>query len=239
MKTVLITGASRGIGAETARLFHEKGYNVIINYNKSEKEALDLQSQLTNSMAIKADVSDEAQTKAMIEQAIARFGFIDVLVNNAGIAQQKLFTDITTDEWSKMMAINLDSIYNTCKYVVPHMVREKKGKIVNVTSMWGITGASCEVHYSTAKAGVIGFTKSLAKELGPSGINVNAVAPGTILTDMCKGFDEETLTALAEETPMGRLGTPKDIAEAIYFLGSESANFITGQVLSVDGGMVI
>lgn len=239
MKTVLITGASRGIGAETARLFHEKGYNVIINYNKSEKEALDLQSQLTNSTAIKADVSDEVQAKAMIEQAIARFGFIDVLVNNAGIAQQKLFTDITTDEWSKMMSVNLNSLYNTCKHIVPYMVREKKGKIVNVTSMWGITGASCEVHYSTAKAGVIGFTKSLAKELGPSGINVNAVAPGTILTDMCKGFDEETLSVLAEETPIGRLGTPKDVAESIYFLGSESANFITGQVLSVDGGMII
>lgn len=239
MKTVLITGASRGIGAETARLFHEKGYNVVINYNKSEKEAFLLQSQLKNSIAIKADVSDEAQTKAMIEKAVAHFGFIDVLINNAGIAQQKLFTDITTDEWAKMMSVNLNSLYNTCKYVVPHMVREKKGKIVNVTSMWGITGASCEVHYSTAKAGVIGFTKALAKELGPSGINVNAVAPGTILTDMCKGFDEETLSDLAKETPMGRLGTPKDTAEAIYFLGSESADFITGQILSVDGGMVI
>ena len=239
MKTVLITGASRGIGAETARLFHQKGYNVIINYNKSEKDALDLQSQLANSITIKADVSDENQAKAMIEQAVAKFGFIDVLVNNAGIAQQKLFTDISSEEWSKMMSVNLNSLYNTCKYAVPYMVREKKGKIVNVTSMWGITGASCEVHYSTAKAGVIGFTKSLAKELGPSGINVNAVAPGTIMTDMCSGFDEETLSALKDETPIGRLGTPKDVAEAIYFLASESSDFITGQVLSVDGGMII
>ena len=239
MKTVLITGASRGIGCETARCFHDLGYNVVINYNKNKSAALQLQSSLTNSIAIRADVSDENQVRAMVEEAVDRFGFIDVLVNNAGIAQQKMFTDITTDDWDKMMSVNLKSVYNTCKYVVPKMVYEKRGKIINVSSMWGITGASCEVHYSAAKAAVIGFTKALAKELGPSGIQVNAVAPGTIMTDMCSGYDEETLSALCEETPLCRLGTPYDVAKTICFLASDDASFITGQVISTDGGMVI
>ena len=239
MKTVLITGASRGIGREAARIFHENGYNVIINYNKNEKAALELKSMLPNSIAVKADVSVESEVKAMIETAIEKFGFIDVLVNNAGIAQQKLFTDITTDEWNTMMGINLNSLYYTCKYIVPYMVRQKQGKIINISSMWGIAGASCEVHYSTAKAAVIGFTKALAKELGPSGIQVNAVAPGTIMTDMCKSFDKETIELIKEETPLGRVGTAEDVANSIYFLASERSDFMTGQVLSPNGGMVI
>ncbi len=239
MKTVLITGASRGIGRATAQKFHSQGYNVIINYNKSEKTALELHSMLSNSMVIKADVSNEAEVKAMVETAINRFGFIDVLVNNAGIAQQKLFTDITTDEWDSMVGTNLNSLYYTCKYVVPHMVRQKQGKIINVSSMWGITGASCEVHYSSVKAGVIGFTKALAKELGPSGINVNAVAPGTVMTDMCSVFDDETIEIIKDETPLGILGTPEDVANSIYFLASDQSKFITGQVISPNGGMVI
>lgn len=239
MKTVLITGASRGIGRETARLFYKKGFNVIINYNKSEADALKLKNELKNSVAIKADVSCEDEAEKMVEAAAEKFGTIDVLVNNAGIAQQKLFTDISTDDWNRMISVNLTSVYNTCKFVVPLMVSQKSGKIINVSSMWGITGASCEVHYSAAKAAVIGFTKALAKELGPSGINVNAVAPGTVMTDMCKGFDAETLNALKEETPLCRLGTAQDIANAIYFLADEASSFITGQVLSPDGGMVI
>lgn len=239
MKTVLITGASRGIGRETARIFHEKGYNVVINYSKNEKAALDLHSMLPNSIVIKADVSDEAEVKSMIEKVIEKYGFIDVLVNNAGIAQQKLFTDITTEEWNSMMGTNLNSVYYTCKYAVPCMVREKRGKIINVSSMWGVAGASCEVHYSAAKAAVIGFTKALAKELGPSGINVNAVAPGTIMTDMCGSFDAETLELIKEETPLGRIGTAEDVANSIYFLASEQADFMTGQVLNPNGGMVI
>ncbi len=239
MKTVLITGASRGIGRETALKFHRNGYNVIINYNKNEKAALELKSMLPNSIAVKADVSVESEVKAMIDTAIEKFGFIDVLVNNAGIAQQKLFTDITTDEWNSMMGTNLNSLYYTCKYAVPYMVRQKHGKIINVSSMWGITGASCEVHYSTAKAAVIGFTKSLAKELGPSGIQVNAVAPGTIMTDMCGGFDEETINLIKDETPLGRVGTAEDVANSIYFLASDQADFMTGQVISPNGGMVI
>lgn len=239
MKTVLITGASRGIGRETARKFHENGYNVIINYNKNKEAALDLHSMLPNSMIVKADVSVEQEVKAMVDAAIEKYGFIDVLINNAGIAQQKLFTDISTEEWNNMMAANLNSVYYTCKYTVPHMVREKQGKIINISSMWGIAGASCEVHYSAAKAAVIGFTKALAKELGPSGIQVNAVAPGTIMTDMCRGFDEETIGLIKEETPLGRVGSAWDVANSVYFLASNQADFITGQVISPNGGMVI
>ena len=239
MKTVLITGASRGIGRETARKFHDNGYNVIINYNKNEKAAKELQSMLPNSIAIKADVSVESEVKAMIDTAIEKFGFIDVVVNNAGISQQKLFTDITTEEWNTMMEINLNSLYFTCKYAVPYMVRQKQGKIINISSMWGVSGASCEVHYSTAKAAVIGFTKALAKELGPSGIQVNAVAPGAIMTDMCSNFDEETLDMIKDETPLGRIGTAEDVANSIFFLASDQADFITGQVISPNGGMVI
>ena len=239
MKTVLITGASRGIGKAIAVKFYENGYNVIINYNNSEKEALELQGMLNGSYAIKADISNENDAKNLIESVVNKFGTIDVLVNNAGIAQQKLFTDITTDEWNKMMGVNLNSVYYTCKYTVPHMVSRKQGKIINVSSMWGITGASCEVHYSTAKAAVIGFTKALAKELGPSGITVNAVAPGTIMTDMCGGFDEETIELIKEETPLGKIGTPEDVANSVYFLASEHADFMTGQIISPNGGMVI
>ena len=238
MKTVLITGASRGIGRETARKFYENGYNVIINYYKNEKAALDLQSELPNSMVVKADVSDEAQVKNMIDTVVEKYGFIDVLVNNAGIAQQKLFTEISTGEWNNMMNVNLNSIYYMCKYVVPHMINKKTGKIINISSMWGLTGASCEVHYSTSKAAVIGFTKALAKELGLSGIQVNAVAPGTIMTDMCN-FDDETMELIKEETPLGRIGSASDVANSIYFLASDQADFITGQVISPNGGMVI
>lgn len=239
MKNVLITGASRGIGRETARLFHSKGYNVIVNYNKSKAEAETLVSELENSEAVCADVSDLASVRSMVDYLIKKYGTIDVLVNNAGIAQQKLFTDITQADWNRMISVNLGSVYNLCSCVVPHMVAKKSGKIINVSSMWGITGASCEVHYSAAKAAVVGFTKALAKELGPSNINVNAVAPGTIMTDMCGGFDGETLDALAEETPLCRLGTPADVAGVIYFLADDASSFMTGQVLSADGGMVI
>lgn len=212
---------------------------MIINYNKSEEEALKLQSELSNSICVKADVSVESDVKKMIEFCTENCGFIDVLVNNAGIAQQKLFTDISSGEWEKMIATNLNSVYYTCKYVIPYMVREKCGKIINISSMWGVTGGSCEVHYSASKAGVIGFTKALAKELAPSNINVNAVAPGTVATDMCGGFDEETIEMIKEETPAGRLGTPDDIAETVLFLAGKGADYITGQVIGVNGGMVI
>lgn len=239
MKTVLITGASRGIGRSVAHKFHSNGYNVVINYNKSEKAALELHSILPNSMMVKANVSNESEVKSMIDEVVAKYGFIDVLINNAGIAQQKLFTDITTEEWNSMIDTNLNSVYYTCKYAVPYMIRQKQGKIINVSSMWGVAGASCEVHYSASKAAIIGFTKALAKELGPSGIQVNAVAPGTIMTDMCKEFDSETIELIKEETPLNKIGTAEDVANSIYFLASDQADFITGQILSPNGGMVI
>lgn len=239
MKTVLITGASRGIGKAIAVEFYKNGYNVVINYNKSEKEAMELQALMPGSVAVKADVSNEKDVQHMVESVINMFGTIDVLVNNAGISQQKLFTDITSDDWNNMVGTNLNSVYYTCKYAVPHMISRKQGKIINISSMWGVTGASCEVHYSAVKAAVIGFTKALAKELGPSGITVNAVAPGTVMTDMCKGFDEETLELIKDETPLGKIGTPDDVAASVYFLASEKADFMTGQVLSPNGGMVI
>lgn len=239
MKTVLVTGASRGIGKAIATKFYENGYKVIINYNNSEKEALKLQSMLPGSDAVKADVSNEEDVKSMIETIVKKYGTIDVLVNNAGVAQQKVFTDITTEEWNKIIGINLNSLYYTCKYAVPYMINRKQGKVINISSMWGITGASCEVHYSATKAAVIGFTKALAKELGPSGITVNAVAPGMIMTDMCSGFDEETINSVKEETPLGKTGTPEDVANSVYFLASREADFMTGQVLSPNGGMVI
>ncbi|MBQ7007297.1 MAG: 3-oxoacyl-ACP reductase FabG [Oscillospiraceae bacterium] len=239
MKTVLITGASRGIGKAIAVEFYKNGYNVVINYNKSEKEAMELQALMPGSVAVKADVSNEKDVQHMVESVINMFGTIDVLVNNAGISQQKLFTDITSDDWNNMVGTNLNSVYYTCKYAVPHMISRKQGKIINISSMWGVTGASCEVHYSAVKAAVIGFTKALAKELGPSGITVNAVAPGTVMTDMCKGFDEETLELIKDETPLGKIGTPDDVAASVYFLAGEKADFMTGQVLSPNGGMVI
>lgn len=239
MKTVLVTGASRGIGKAIATKFYENGYKVIINYNKSEKEALELQKMLPGSEVVKADVSNEADVKNMVSKVMEKYGFVDVLVNNAGISQQKLFTDITTEEWDNMIGVNLNSVYYTCKYIVPYMVSRKQGKIINISSMWGVTGASCEVHYSTTKAAVIGFTKALAKELGPSRITVNAVAPGMIMTDMCSNFDEETINSIKEETPLGKTGTPLNVADSVYFLASEQADFITGQVLSPNGGMVI
>lgn len=239
MKTALITGASRGIGAETARLFAENGFRVIVHYHRSRNAAEQLACSLPGAFAVQADVADGAQVAAMFERVYAQVGFIDVLVNNAGIAQQKLFTELSASDWQRMMQVHIDGAFHCCRAVVPSMVREKRGKIINISSIWGLAGASCEVHYSTAKAALIGFTKALAKELAPSNIQVNCVAPGVINTDMCKDFDSETLAALCEETPLGRLGTPADVAGAVCFLASRAADFITGQVLSPNGGIVI
>ncbi|WP_414698663.1 elongation factor P 5-aminopentanone reductase [Peptacetobacter sp. AB845] len=241
-KTAVITGASRGIGRATAIEFARNGYNVLANYNNSEKEAMELEKMLTEEgysiKVFKADVSKSSEADAMIEYCLKEFGGLDVLVNNAGISQDKLFTDITDEDWERMMSINVTSVFNCSRKALQHMIWEKSGSIINITSMWGETGGSCEVHYSASKAAIIGMTKALAKEVGPSNIRVNAVSPGVIMTDMCAYYGEETLNELKEETPLMKLGKPEDIAETVYFL-AEKGNFITGQVVGVNGGMVI
>ena len=243
MRNVLITGASRGIGAETARLFAAQGDNVIINYFRSNAAAETLCREINSSghkaVTFRADVSDSHETAAMFAYAEQCFGGVDVLVNNAGIAQTKLFTDITDDDWQRMISTNLSSVFYCCRAALPYMIRKHCGRIINVSSMWGQIGGSCEVHYSAAKAGIIGLTKALAKEEGLSGITVNCIAPGVIRTDMTANLSEEDFAALADETPTGTIGTPADGAKAILFLASPDSSFITGQVLSVSGGFVV
>ncbi len=242
-KTVLITGASRGIGAETARLFAQKGYGVALNYCTSKERAESLAAELSTlgirSSAYRADVSDRAQVQAMTEQVLSDFGRIDVLVCNAGIARQELFSDVTEADWRQMLGVNLDGVFYATQAVLPSMLHHKNGRIITLSSMWGQVGASCEVAYSAAKAGVIGLTRALAKELGPSGITVNCVAPGVIDTEMNGALPEEIRRELAEETPLMRLGTARDVAAAIFFLADQGGSFFTGQVLSPNGGLVI
>lgn len=242
-KTVLITGASRGIGAATAREFAKNGYNVIINYLNSENSAISLLKELetynVKCIALKADVSSEEQVTLMFNSANKHFESIDILVNNAAISEQKLFTNISLNEWKKLFSVNVDGTFNCCKAILPQMIQRHEGKIINLSSIWGITGASCEVHYSTTKAAIIGFTKALAKEVGPSNIQVNCVAPGVINTDMNSNLSCNDLNALKEETPLGIIGEPTDIANTILFLASNKSNFITGQVISPNGGFVI
>lgn len=239
----LITGASRGIGRAIAITLAKRGYPVIIGYhhNKALAQELEtcLQSQGYNALAIGADVSQLTEVKTFFHQVEERMGPIEILVNNAGIAQQKLFTDITPKEWDTLFAVNVRGVFLCCQAVLPGMICRKRGRIINISSIWGVTGASCEVHYSASKAAIIGFTKALAKEVGPSGITVNCVAPGVITTDMNASLSQEVLESLRAETPLGILGTPQNIADAVAFLASSQANFITGQVLSPNGGLVI
>lgn len=237
-KTAIITGASKGIGKAAAYKLAENGFIPVINYHTHKTEAEKIACE-TGGFAICADVSDSTAVNNMIKETIKKTGRIDVLVNNAGISVSGLFMYITPEQEELVWKINVQGTFNCTRSVMPFMINEKSGKIINISSMWGQTGASCEVHYSASKAAIIGFTKALAKELGPSGINVNCIAPGVILTDMNNSYSKETMEALKNETPLERLGKPEDIAEAISFLASEKSSFITGQILGVNGGFII
>ena len=242
MSAVLITGASRGIGTATARLFAQEGWDVAVNYNQSERAAQDLVRELTElgvrACAIRADVSDPAQAEALVEQAAREMGGLDALVCNAGVAlPQQLLTDTTDEQWRRVFAANVDGMFYTIRAAAPHFVRQKAGRIITLSSVWGVTGGSCEVAYSASKGAVIAMTKALAKELGPSGITANCVAPGVIATDMNAHLDEESLSVLRQETPLERIGTPEDVARAILFLAGPGGQFLTGQVLQPNGGI--
>lgn len=238
MKNVLITGGSRGIGARLVRDFSKAGYGVYFLY-KSSVEAAEALSAETGAFAIQCDVSKKEDVDRAFEIIRSKYSKIDILINNAGISQIKPFMDITEEDWRTMMAVTLDGAYFCTKSVISDMLREKWGRIINISSMWGQVGASCEVHYSAAKAGLIGMTKALAKELGPSGITVNCIAPGFIESDMNKELDEETVEEIISEIPVGRAGMTEDVSGAVMFLASQEGGYITGQVLGINGGMVI
>lgn len=236
---VLISGGDRGIGAAAARAFWQAGYRVAVLYHTHAEAAAALEKELPGLLAVQCDVASRASCEVAFHTVEQAVGHVDVLVSNAGIAQQKLFTDITPEEWQHMLDVNLSGAFHLCQLALPGMIRRKAGRILTVSSMWGQTGGSCEVHYSAAKAGLIGLTKALAKEEGPSGITVNCVAPGVIDTDMMAAFTAEDKAALAEETPVGRLGSADEVAQLLVFLAGESAGYITGQVFGVNGGLVI
>ncbi len=243
-KTVFITGASKGIGSATALYFAECGYDVAINYlnnkEKAECVAENIRRLGRNAITLQGDISDKNCASLMVQRATLELGEITVLVNNAGIAQQKLFNDITKEDWDRMFAVNVGGAYNMISAILPSMIHNKRGSIINVSSMWGISGASCEVHYSASKAALIGLTRALAKELAPSNIRVNCVAPGLIDTEMNKDLSDNDILGIIEETPLGKIGTPKDIAKSIFFLADdEFSPFTTGQILSPNGGLVI
>lgn len=238
MKTALITGASRGIGKATAKVFSEAGYRVIINYKNSEAEAKALCEKLSHSHIYKADISDSTQVKAMFDHTREKFGGVDVLVNNAGISHIGVFQLMEDSEIEHLLATNLTGAILCSKYAVKDMIPKRSGNIINISSMWGEVGASCEVVYSASKAGMIGLTKALAKEVGQSGIRVNCISPGVIETDMNKELDKETISELINDIPLKRLGTPEEIAKIALFLASDDSSYLNGITLSANGGMV-
>lgn len=242
-KVALVTGASRGIGRATAEAFARAGYQVAANYCRSKEQIEQFSAQMEREgcavIPVQADVSDPEQVERMVQAVQQQFGHIDVLVCNAGIARQGLLTDFSPADWRQMMAVNLDGTFYCCRTVLPGMIRRQSGCIITTSSIWGITGASCEVPYSAAKAGIIGLTRALAKEVGPSGIRVNCIAPGVIDTEMNGNLTPEVMAQLREETPLGTIGTPKQVADLALYLAGEGASFLTGQVISPNGGFLI
>ena len=238
MKNVLITGGSRGIGKSMVELFSKSGYRVAFTYKNSDAKAEELAKNY-GALAIKADSENEKDILRAVAVATENIGEIDVLINNAAVSSISLITDVTLEEWNRVMNTSVTGAFLYSKCVLSQMIKKKQGRIINISSMWGVVGASCEVHYSTAKAALIGFTKALAKEVGPSGITVNAIAPGVIRTDMNKSLSEEDVLALSEETPIGRIGEPYEVANAALFLASDDAAFITGEVLNLSGGFIV
>lgn len=235
-KIVVVTGGSRGIGAEIVKFLAKLGYKVVLNYNKSESYAQDVKKELNNVEIFKADVSKKEEANALIDFAIKKYGKIDVLINNAGIAQTKLFTEITDEDWKNIIDTNLNSAFYCSREAVKNMIHNKSGLIINISSIWGITGASCEVAYSTSKAAINGFTKALAKELGPSNIRVNAIAPGIINTEMNSYLSKDELKNIKEEIPLEKIGDPVDIAKCVKWLIED--NYTTGQIISINGGWI-
>lgn len=242
-RVALVTGASRGIGRGIALELAREGWDVCVNYLEHREAAQETAAEILrlgqNALPVQADVADRAAVVEMVRQAELELGPISLVVNNAGISAQHQFQDVSDEEWNRMLAVNLGGARNTIQAVLPRMLSEKRGCIVNISSMWGLRGASCEVPYACSKAALIGLTRSLALELAPSHIRVNCVAPGVIETDMLRVLGDETREMLVEETPLGRLGTPEDIAYAVAFLASDRASFITGQVLGADGGFIV
>lgn len=242
-KTVLITGSSRGIGRAIALKLAEQDYNIVVNYKERKDKAdevIDLiRAKGRDCIAIKADVSDYSQVEKMFDETFTRFGKVDILINNAGISVYGLLQDITTTDWHNVYGTNVNGMFYCTKLAVPKMISQKYGRIINISSMWGIVGASCESLYASTKAAINVFTKSIAKELAPSGITANVVAPGVVLTDMLEQLGEETLEVVREETPLGRHSKPEEIADVVDFLLSEKGDFFTGQIISPNGGLVI
>ena len=243
MKYALITGASGGIGAAAARLFALQGWGVALHYHRGEEKALALARELSSLgvplITVRADAASRQQVQDMVDNVLEKFCQLDILVCCAGLSHVGLVSDIDEADWRRIFGVNVDGVHYCCQAVLPHMIHRKSGSIVTVSSMWGQVGASCEVAYSAAKGAVISYTKALSKELGPSGIRVNCVAPGVIDTEMNGHLSAEDLAVLADETPLGRIGTPEEAAAAIAFLASEEASFLTGQVLAPNGGLVV